>query len=249
MRILLTAGAAALALAVAGCGDSGGDKAATAPTGGSATAAVAAPNGGDWTETVSETPEGGFVMGNPNAPVKVVEFASLTCPHCADFAKNGLPKLVEQYVKTGQVSLELRNFVRDPVDLGASLLARCGGATPFFKLTDQIFAAQQEWIGKLQSMAPAEQQQLQALPPNQVTGRLADKAGLVDFVRVRGIPAEKARSCLGDQAAIDKLVAMNQKAIQDFNISGTPTFLINGSVAEGAASWETLEPQLRAAVG
>lgn len=249
MRNLLTAGVASLALMLAGCGDSGGDKAANAPTGGSTAAVVAAPNGGDWSETVSETAEGGFVMGNPNAPVKVVEFASMTCPHCADFAKNGLPKLVDQYVKKGQVSLELRNFVRDPADLAASLLARCGGAAPFFKLTDQIFASQQEWIGKLQSMSPAEQQQLEAMSPAQRVALFADRSGLVQFVRVRGVPTEKAEACLADQAQIDRLVGMNQKAIDDHDISGTPTFLINGQVARDAASWEALEPQLRAAVG
>lgn len=249
MRILLTAGAAALALAVAGCGDSGGDKAATAPAGGSAAAVIPAPNGGDWTETVSETPEGGFVMGNPAAPVKVVEFASMTCSHCADFAKNGLPKLIEQYVKKGQVSIEVRNFVRDPVDLTAALLARCGGPAPFFKLTDQIFGAQAEWFANLQSMSPADQQALETMSPTQRVAVFGDKAGLVQFVRVRGVPTEKAQSCLADQAQIDRLVGMNQKAIQDYNVSGTPTFLINGSVAQGAASWDTLEPQIRAALG
>ncbi len=190
-----------------------------------------APNGGDWTQIVSRTPEGGFVMGNPNAPVKLIEYASLTCPHCADFSENGQPKLIDQYVKTGKVSYELRNFVRDPVDLAAALLSRCGGATPYFKLTDQLFAAQPDWFAQIQKIPPADQQRLQTLPPAQVTGELATKGGLVDFVKIRGIPAEKAQACLADQAEIEKLVAMNQVATQQFNLSGTPTFVINGSTA------------------
>jgi protein-disulfide isomerase len=212
-------------------------------------AAVPAPNNGDWTTIVSRTQEGGFVMGNPNAKVKLVEYGSLTCPHCADFSEHGAPKLIDTYVKTGRVSYEFRNFVRDPLDLSAALLSRCGGPTPYFKLTDQIFGAQEEWFGKLQGMSQAEQQSLQGLPPAQVTGALAGKAGLVDFVRVRGIPSEKAEACLADQAQIDKLVAMNKVATDQYNLTGTPMFMINNRVVDNAASWETLEPALKDAVG
>jgi protein-disulfide isomerase len=249
MRYLLTAATAGIALMLAGCGgQEGGNDSTTAATGTPAPV-VPAPNGGDWTQTVSATAEGGFVMGNPNAPVKLVEYGSLTCPHCADFSENGQPKLIDQYVKTGKVSYEFRNFVRDAADLAVSLLSRCGGATPYFKLTDQLFATQADWFAKLQQMTPAEQQQLQGLSPSQMTGALAERAGLVQFVQLRGIPAEKARTCLADQAEIDKLVAMNKTAVDQHNLSGTPTFIINGSTVDNAASWETLEPKLRAAVG
>ena len=252
MRVSLTATATAatLALLLAGCGDksAAGNGAAAADTASSAPA-VPAPNGGDWTNVVSKTEAGGFVMGNPNAPVKLIEYGSLTCPHCADFSEHGAPKLIDTYVKTGKVSYEFRNFVRDPIDLTAALLTRCGGATPYFKLTDQIYAAQADWFAKLQQMSQAEQQQLQTLQPTQVTGVIADKAGLLQFVRVRGIPAEKAQACLADQAEIQKLVAMNQVATDNFNLTGTPTFVINGKTVENAANWETLEPALRNAVG
>jgi protein-disulfide isomerase len=248
MKALMTAGTMTLALLLAGCGEgeSGGN--ATAAAGGAPIAAIPAPNGGDWTQVVSETPDGGFLMGNPDAPVKVVEFASMTCGHCASFAEEGLPALTDKYIKTGQVSLELRNFVRDPADLAASMLARCGGATPFFKLTDQIFAAQEEWIGKLQQMTPAQQQQLQSASPGQAVGAMAQQAGLVDFVRLRGIPTEKAQSCLADQAALQKLVDMNQKATATYQIPGTPAFLINGELAQNTADWATLEPKIREAL-
>ena len=88
---------------------------------------VPAPNNGDWSSIVSKTAEGGFIMGNPNAKVKLVEFGSLTCPHCAEFEEKGGNALIENYVKKGLVSWEFRNFVRDPVDMTATLLARCGG--------------------------------------------------------------------------------------------------------------------------
>ena len=94
-------GAAALALFMAGCGDKGGDSSGnnSAPL-----TQIPAPNGGDWTETVAATPEGGFRMGNPEAPVKLVEYASITCPHCAEFAEQGTSALRDQYVKSGRVS-------------------------------------------------------------------------------------------------------------------------------------------------
>jgi protein-disulfide isomerase len=246
MKAFISTGVAALALMLAGCGEKG-NGASGGTTGGTAAAAIPAPNGGDWSQAVTQTPEGGFMMGNPNAPVKLVEFASMTCPHCAEFSEKS-PQLIDQYVKTGRVSYELRNYVRDSADLAASLLARCGGATPFFKLTDQMFAAQEEWFGKLQAISPAEMQQLQTLQPAQAVPAIGEKAGLVQFVQMRGIPAQKAQQCLSDQAAVQKLVDMTNKA-NEFQIPGTPAFLINGKVVENAASWEALEPQLKQAVG
>jgi len=249
MKLLLSAGTVTLALLLAGCGGKGGDgDSASAGNAAAPVAAIAAPNGGDWTQMVSATADGGFVMGNPNAPVKLVELASLTCGHCATFAQVGVPALTEKYVSKGQVSLEIRNFVRDPADLAAALLSRCGGATPYFKLTDQIFAAQGEWIGKLQTVSTAEQARLQTLAPPQAAAALGEQSGLVDFVRLRGIPAEKAQACLADEAQLNKLVEMNQKATRDHKIEGTPTFLINGEVVPNASDWGALEPRIREAL-
>jgi protein-disulfide isomerase len=248
MRPLFTGTVLALSLLAAGCGEGGGTKEA-AGTGSLKAAPTPAPNGGEWTEVVSQTEQGGFLMGNPNAPVKVVEFASLTCGACGNFAATGAPELIDEYVKTGQVSFEIRNFVRDPADLAAALLSRCGGAGPYFQLTDQMFAAQEDWLGRLQNMSPALQQQLQTMPPERVAATLAEQAGLVQFVRVRGVPTEKANACLADQAALQKLVDMASAAQREHQITGTPTFLINNEVVEGATDWKTLEPRIRAALG
>jgi protein-disulfide isomerase len=248
MKAFFGTGALTLALLLSGCGGEGGDKGSTGNSS-APVASIPAPNGGDWTQTVSATPDGGFVMGNPNAPVKLIEFASLTCHVCKEFSEQGEPQLIDKYVKTGQVSFELRNFIRDPADLGAALLARCGGPGPFFKITDQMFAAQDEWLGKLQKMSPADQQRLQGLPPQQQVGALAQQAGLVDFVRVRGVPTQKAQACLADQQALQRLVDGTSQANQRFQVQGTPTFVINGTTVENAANWATLEPQLRKAIG
>lgn len=249
MKAAYSTGALAFALLLSACGGGedkgGGNTTAAAP--GKPVAAVPAPNGGDWAETVSQSPEGGMVMGNPNAAVKLVEFGSMTCPHCAEFSEKSA-ELIDKYVKTGRVSYEFRNYVRDPADLAAALLARCGGPQPFFKLSEQIYAAQAEWIGKLQNMSPAEQQQLQTMQPEQVVPVFGEKSGLVQFVAMRGIPAAKAQQCLADKGAIQKLVDITNGG-NELQIPGTPTFLINGKVVENAAAWEALEPQLKKALG
>ena len=241
-------GIGALALLLSGCGEGTGGNGKGSGGGGAIPAAIAAPNGGDWTQRVSATPEGGFVMGNPNAPVKLVEYASMTCHVCAEFSETGEQPLIENYVKKGLVSFEIRNFIRDPADLAAAMLARCNGPAAFFKLSDQMFANQDEWLNKLQTMSPADQQRLSTLQPQQAVQALAQQAGLVDFVRVRGVPAQKAQQCLANEGELNRLVQMQQKATADIpNFPGTPTFTINGKVAENAANWKALEPQLRAA--
>lgn len=245
MKAIKLSAAALLALAAAGCG--GGDAA-----GGAATAEkdfkveqIAAPNGGDWSQMVVQTPEGGFLMGNPQAKVKVVEHGSMTCGHCATFSKEGEPQLIDKYVKSGQVSFEFRNFVRDPADMAAALIARCNGPNAFFPITDQLFAAQGEWLGNLQKMPPEQQAQLQTMTPAQAVGTYAQAAGLIDFARVRGIPAAKAQACLADAAQVQRLVEIGQQA---GNIPGTPAFRINGNLVPSSADWKTLEPAIQQAL-
>lgn len=248
MKALISTASLALALLLTGCGDNAEGNNSAVAASDFALEAIPAPNGGEWTEVVSATPEGGFVMGNPDAKVKVVEFASMTCGHCADFAATALPVLADKYVKSGQVSLEIRNFVRDPADVAAALLARCNGPAPFFKLTDQIFGAQEEWIGKLQQMPASEQQRLQSMTPNDAAAMMARQAGLVDFVRLRGVPTEKAEACLADKEQLQKLVGMTGAAQSQHQVMGTPAFLINGQLAPDTASWPMLEPKIQQAL-
>src|SRR3989337_87005 len=110
--------ATAALLASGACNAEKGREAAT----GNATTseAVEPPASGDWSEVVTQTSTGGFRMGNPNARVQLIEFGSMTCPHCATFDEEGVPPLIDKYVKSGQVSFEFRNYVRDPFDISAS---------------------------------------------------------------------------------------------------------------------------------
>jgi protein-disulfide isomerase len=207
---------------------------------------VKAPAGTEWTTTVTQTPDGGFLMGNPAAPIKLVEYASMSCSHCADFARDA-SEPIEKMVASGKLSYEFRNYVRDPLDLTATLLARCGGAGPFFPLSKAMFAEQASWFAKMQSISEAEQQALQTMPLAQQFARFAQLVGLDEFVRQRGISADKVKACLSSQAEADMLVKMRDRANNDFNLQGTPTFLINGQVVPDTANWEQLQPKLKAA--
>jgi protein-disulfide isomerase len=240
-----TAGAIAALLILAGCGDQGGNASGNAP----AIEKIAAPNNGDWTEIVSETPEGGYRMGNPEAPVKLVEYGSLSCPHCAEFAEQGGPTVRENYVKTGRVSWEFRPYLLFPSDPGVTLLLRCQGASPFFQTSDQLYADQATWMGSLQraASAPGVEAQLQSMPPQQRAAAMVKMAGLDEFFRGRGMPQARIDSCLADQQALQDLLARTERAGEE-GVQGTPTFFINGNIVPNAASWAALEPALRAAV-
>jgi protein-disulfide isomerase len=258
MKAFIGGATLTLALLLAGCNGEGGDSNPPAAGNGTAPASTAplkqveAPNG-DWTQVVTQTQEGGFLMGNPNAPVKLVEYASLTCPACAAFSQQSSEKLKNEYVKSGQVSFEFRNYVRDPLDLSASMLVRCQGTGPFFKSVEQLFAAQQQWMSGAQNISPDEEQRISQLPRDQQPGAFAKAAKIDTFFRQRGMPEARVNSCLADQKSVEQIVAANKTAVERDQLGGTPHFLINGTPVPagppGATAWESLEPQLRKAIG
>jgi protein-disulfide isomerase len=184
-----------------------------------------------------------MLMGNPNAAVKLIEYGALTCSHCAEFSEQSSVEL-KAMIDKGTVSYEFRTFLLNGLDVPAALLARCSGAGPFFPIAEQLFAAQRDWLGKAQALTAEDQKALQAMTPAQLPSALADKLGLVEFVRQRGIPEEKAKACLADAKAIDALVALTDKGVREFKVQGTPTFVINGVTQENTANWEALKPKL-----
>lgn len=249
MKAMLRVGMAALALAAAAC-DKKDEGAGAAPAGDGAPApVVAAPNGQAWTDQVIATPQGGFLMGNPDAPVKLVEYASLTCPHCRDFTAAATDPLKEKYVATGQVSWEFRNFVLNPLDVAGTLLARCQGPGPFFKLTEQVYAEQDAWVQKFNAAGEPELKRISTLPEDQQFAALAKAAGLDQFFRARGLPQAKIDACLGDKAALQRVVALRELGTNNDKVTGTPAFLINGELQEGVYDWAALEAKLREALG
>lgn len=241
--------AAAAVLGASGCNGADNGASGNQAGGGTQAATVPPPEGGDWASVVAKTPAGGFLMGNPNAAVKVVEFGSMTCPHCATFDEEGFEPLVEKYVKTGQVSFEFRNYVRDPLDITMSLIARCGGEQRFFALTDALFDSQPDFFAQIQSATPEQQQALSQLPPAQQFAGYARLAGLQSWAAQRGVPSARQQQCLSDQAEIDRLVQMNSDANSTYEVTGTPSFLIDDRLVEDASTWEALEPKIQDALG
>ena len=181
-------------------------------------------------------------MGNPKAKVKVIEYGSLTCPHCRHFAQDAVKKFVAQYVRTGRASYEYRPMMLNSVDLAAILLARCAGPSRFFPMAEKLYATQPEWTDRAAALTDAD---LANIPDNQIALRVAEQAQLIPVAGAFGIPAARARTCLLDTGAQTKIAQMYQAAI-DADVPGTPYFLVNGAPAR-IWDWATLQQELRKA--
>jgi protein-disulfide isomerase len=202
----------------------------------------------DWTNTVAATPQGGILIGNPAARIKLVEFASYSCSHCATFHKDGLPVLKAKYIATGDVSLEQRSFVRNGPDFAASLLVACLPARAGLDLAGKFFAEQEAWLAPFVAMTDADNQAIAALPTDKAPAELARRTGLDKWVSTRGVPLARSQACLADKAAQDRLLAIRADAITTYKLEGTPAFGINGAPVPGVFDWGNLEPKLQAAL-
>jgi len=212
-----------------------------------AKAAVKAPAARDWSRTVTVTPEGGFRMGNPAAPVKLVEYGSLACPHCRHFEETGYKPLVQNYVRTGKVSYEFRNLLINGPDMSVSLLTRCAGPANFFPMSQVVYATQEEWQNRIEGMSDADKAALEAMTDQQRIVRFAEVGRMAPMAARFGISTARAKQCLADPKGLQRLLDMTKTAM-DNGIEHTPTFLINGKVTD-ASTWEGLEPLIRQAGG
>lgn len=248
-RTLLTGLAAAAALTLAGCHKKADESASTSTATPAASGPVAPAPAGGWVEQVTATPDGGYLMGNPNAPVKLIEYGSRTCPHCGKFTEEGVPELKSKYIASGKVSYEFRDFAIHAPDLAAILLGQCNGAQTFFPILEQMMADQKNTLPKLEKLPDGFTQGLNGKTPTQQAAMWADLLGYLSFVGQRGVPEAKGRACLADQKAVDALIAHMNDGTKRYNITGTPTFVINGSPAANVYDWQSLEPALKTALG
>jgi protein-disulfide isomerase len=234
-----------IALAIAACSKKSADTGAIAPVG--PVAAVPPPAGKAWTDVVVATPEDGMLMGNPAAPIKIVEYASFTCPHCKHFEDEGSDALQQKYISTGKVSWEFRSMVIHGPDAAITLLMNCRGPQPYFKLAQQLYATQDTWFGEATiAKLTAQQQKLQSMPTVEQFKALADTLGLYPFFAARGLPRGQADACLADQKAIDRLTATQQRYSSVDNIDSTPTFVINKAKWDAPSLTQPVWPQLDA---
>ena len=185
-----------------------------------ATAAMSPALAQETTTATSDGAPGDFSLGSPDAPVKIVEYASYTCPHCADFHANVFKKLKAEYIDTGKVHFTLREVYFDRYGLWAAMVARCGGEMRYFGIHDMLFDQQQEWA--------ASQDPMQVVQNLRTIGLAA------------GLDNAALDACLNDQAKAEALIARFEKNMAADDVKGTPTIFVNGAKHSNMA-WEDLK--------
>lgn len=241
VRLILLPAVAAFALAACNAGDG------AANANGSAETAAPAAGAQDWTQTVVATPEGGWRMGNPDAKVKLVEFASFTCAHCTEFHRESQAELKGELMKSGQVSVEYRPFMLNIYDFAAVQLASCEGPEKAAAWQNELYDHHESWVEPFAKLTDTDMAPLRSLAPDQQLLGLARAGKLDQFARARGMTATKFEQCLTDQAALDKRMAGQSEAQTRYDIQGTPTFLLNGKKVDGTR-WADIAPKVRAAL-
>ncbi|MAF60864.1 MULTISPECIES: thioredoxin domain-containing protein [Pseudomonadota] len=200
----------------------------------------------DWSNRVSQSQVGGHVLGNPAATQKIVEYMSYTCPHCAAFDQESDPALADGFIAKGKTSLEVRNFIRDPLDMTVALLARCGEPRSFFRRHHGLLASQRTWMTKAGSLGRDGQAAWYQGDINARLKRIASDLGLYDELRRHSPLATNAQidACLANKAEQGKVLAMTKFASETVKIEGTPSFTINGKLQANVYDWKSLEPLL-----
>jgi protein-disulfide isomerase len=202
-----------------------------------------------WTQVASSTPEGGLQLGNPKAPLHLIEYASFTCGHCQDFYVTGAATLKARYVATGQLRYEIRPVLRNSADFLGSLLARCGTPAQGMALTEALFKDAATWIPGFQAISESDVKAIQDLAMDEAMVLLADRSKLGAYAAARGIPLARQQVCLKDQANFNALDVAQRQAFETHKITGTPSFVLNGALLPDVNTWAELEPLLKARLG
>lgn len=239
MRIVYALIAMLGALALSGCG---GSKDASSTPAAAPVATAKPPAGKQWTDVYTKTGDLWVMQGNPNAPIKLVEYGSRTCPVCGAFAANGTEFLREKYVKTGQVSYEFRDYLVHPQDLGVALLGRCTTTDTFFPVLDAMYANQAAFNSKL---TQETFDQYKNLGPLDQAKALVKFLGYDQLMMQSGVSAAQQEQCIS-QPRMDVLMKQLEDASTNKKVNGTPTFFINDVQApENTVTWAQLEPLLQ----
>ena len=242
-RATLATLAAPLALALAACG---GETEEAGAIEGEPVAAVPAPEGQEWAQVTTVTEQAGHMIGNPDAPIKLIEYGSLTCGHCASFTQEGFEELRTKYINTGKVSFELRPFILNGLDLVLVRLAQCGTDDAVVPLSEQVWQQFQPVMERAQQGGPALEQAMASEDQSTRYIQIAEAAGYLDFFAARGISRDQARACLSDPASVQAIAERSTQQGKEFDITGTPTFFLNGNKLE-VNTWNAVEPILQKA--
>jgi len=177
-----------------------------------------------------------IMLGNPDAPIKVIEYASLTCSHCAKFHEDVFHDFKKNYLDTGRASYVLRHFVLNGPDLAASMIARCVDDKRYYAFVNLFLSRQASWIPPWQNVEPGEDKSL---------ADLAAEAKMADFLRPTGVSDTKIRACLDTGKLRDDLLRVRAEGNAEYTITGTPTIIINGEKYEGPHTYEAFEQALK----
>jgi protein-disulfide isomerase len=158
-----------------------------------------------------------LVLGKADAPVTIIEYASMTCPHCANFHKTTYPALKTKYIETGKVRFIFREFPLDDLAVAASMLARCAGGEKSMALIDVLFASQDKWATR--DPIPA----------------------LLQIAKQAGFTQASFDTCLKDQKLYNDILAVRERGSKEFKVESTPTLFVNGKLQKGGATIEELD--------
>lgn len=201
--------------------------------------------GGNWNAVVNVTPAGTRIVGNPDAKVRLTEYVSYTCPHCAHFEEASAAQINLAFVSGGKGSVEVRHVVRDPVDMTIALLTNCVPANRFFVLHAAFMRQQDKWVARLQGIGEGQQKRWNQGDNASRMRAIASDLKFYDFVASFGLGRAAADRCLADGKLAERIAAQTRDAAAA-GINSTPSFAIDGTVLAGTHDWATLAPQLAA---
>ncbi len=170
----------------------------------------------DLSTLMEPGPLGEHIVGDPEAPVTIIEYASMTCPHCRTFHKEVYPTIKEKYIDTGKAKLYFREFPFDPAAAAAFMLAQCAGEDKYFSMIDVLYEQQSVWK----------------------RGKVVDE--LFKIAKLAGFTQESFSACLKNQELLDNVLGIQKKAAEDYGVDATPTFFINGEKYSGNMSAEAM---------
>ncbi|MEY2944055.1 MAG: hypothetical protein RLY97_2069 [Pseudomonadota bacterium] len=199
----------------------------------------------NWGTKIAISPQGGHIIGNPAAKVKLIEYLSYTCPHCATFQSESEAAIQLAFIPSGKGSVEIRHYVRDPVDLAAGVLVNCAPPAKFYKLHQAILHNQNIWAANIgKSNATIQKRWFTGPIPARMRAIAADMHWY-EMMENLGYGRVAVDKCLANEALANRL-SNQTDADTAAGITGTPSFAINGQILAGTHNWHLLQPQLDA---
>lgn len=200
----------------------------------------------NWNATVTRTPDDGYMLGNPAAPLHLVAYISYTCPHCAEFEAQSYAQLGLGMIGPGKGSYEVRPFLRNGLDVTATLLAECGPPSKFFGNTQLLLATQREWLEPIGKLTEAQKGRWESPDFGVKMRSIASDLGLYKIMARRGYDRPELDRCLANKPLANRVAKHTQDAADKGLVEGTPAFLIDGAPLVATYTWEMLKPQIEA---